>query len=241
MNHFHLCVLCALRGLSLYLCSSVFICGSCFLYDQSVPLTRLTRRFFRRDPVALAQALLGQTLVRVMDDGTELAGRIVEVEAYLGIPDRAAHTFGGRRTARNASMWLDAGHAYVYFTYGMHFCMNITADAAGVPTACLIRALEPLGGLDVMRRLRSGKIDPSRLREVDLCSGPAKLAQAMAIDRTLDGEDLTVSKMLYLRRGQSPGAARITASPRIGVNYAAQWAKKPLRFHIAGSPHVSKK
>ncbi|QNN23585.1 DNA-3-methyladenine glycosylase [Planctomycetales bacterium ZRK34] len=202
---------------------------------------RLTRRFFRRDPVTLAKALLGQTLVRVLDDGAELTGRIVEVEAYLGQPDRAAHTFGGRRTARNASMWLDAGHAYVYFTYGMHFCMNITADGAEVPTACLIRALEPAGGLDVMRRLRSGKIDPARLRDVDLCSGPAKLAQALAIDRTLDGEDLTNSPRIYLRRGRPLAADQIVASPRIGVSYAKEWAQKPLRFHDAASPHISKK
>jgi DNA-3-methyladenine glycosylase len=138
-------------------------------------------------------------------------------------------------------MWLDAGHAYVYFTYGMHFCMNITADGAEVPTACLIRALEPTTGLDVMRRLRSGRIDPVRLRDVDLCSGPAKLTQALAIDRTLDGEDLTISKRLYLRRGQSPGPQAITASLRIGVSYAGEWAKRPLRFHVTGSPYASKK
>jgi DNA-3-methyladenine glycosylase len=89
---------------------------------------RLTRRFFRRDPVTLAQALLGQVLVRRLPDGQELSGKIVEVEAYLGIEDRAAHTFGGRRTPRNASMWGDAGRAYVYFTYGMHWCLNVVSD-----------------------------------------------------------------------------------------------------------------
>ena len=136
---------------------------------------RLTRRFFRRDPVTLAKALLGQVLVRRLPNGQELAGRIVEVEAYLGVEDRASHSYGGRRTKRNASMWLDGGHAYVYFVYGMHWCFNVVSDREEVPTACLIRALEPLVGLDEMRRRRGKE------REDELCSGPAKLAQALGV------------------------------------------------------------
>ena len=199
---------------------------------------RLTRRFFRRDPVTLSKALLGQILVRRLDDGRELAGKIVEVEAYLGIEDRAAHSFGGRRTARNASMWGDGGHAYVYFTYGMHWCVNVVADREEVPTACLIRALEPLRGIEEMRRRRSGKVSPNRLRVTDLCSGPAKLTQALAIDRKLDGVDLVEGGELYIVRGSRsrPGIGR---SPRIGVAYAKEWAGKPLRFFLAGNPHVS--
>src|SRR4051812_37511711 len=102
-------------------------------------MPRHTRRFFRRDPVSLAKALLGQVLVRVTEEGERLAGRIVEVEAYLGAEGAAAHSYKPRRTDRVASMYLDGGHAYVYFTYGMHYCMNIVADRAGVPTACLLR------------------------------------------------------------------------------------------------------
>jgi DNA-3-methyladenine glycosylase len=199
------------------------------------PLTaevRLTRRFYRRDPVTLAKALLGQILVRRLDDGQELAGRIVEVEAYLGVEDRAAHSFRGRRTTRNASMWGEAGHAYVYFTYGMHWCLNVVADREGVPTACLIRALEPLAGIEEMR-LRRG-----RKRDVDLCSGPAKLTQALGIDRTFDGVDLVSSEEIYIARG--PRARPIIRrSPRIGVAYAKEWAAKPLRFFLEGNPHVS--
>jgi DNA-3-methyladenine glycosylase len=197
-------------------------------------ITRLARRFFRRDPVALSRALLGQKLVRVLDDGTRLAGRIVEVEAYLGVEDRAAHTFGGRRTARNASMYLDAGHAYVYFTYGMHWCLNVVSDRPGVPTACLIRALEPIEGIDRMRQHRG------RDNLHDLCSGPAKLTQAMQIDRSLDGVDLTTDPRLFLERGPKVPAEAIIVSPRIGVAYAAQWAAKPLRFFIADHPCVSR-
>jgi DNA-3-methyladenine glycosylase len=194
---------------------------------------RLSRRFFRREPVALCRALLGKTLVRVLDDGTRLAGRIVEVEAYLGVEDRAAHTFGGRRTARNASMWLDAGHAYIYFTYGMHWCLNIVSDRAEVPTACLIRALEPTEGIELMRQHRG------RTRLGDLCSGPARLTQALRIDRSLDGADLTTSAHLFVERGKPVLPAAIALGPRIGVAYAGSWAAAPLRFYIRGHPHVS--
>jgi len=193
---------------------------------------RLTRRFFRRDPVTLAQALLGQILVRKLPDGQELCGKIVEVEAYLGMEDRAAHTFRGRRTARNASMWGDAGHAYVYFTYGMHWCLNVVSDREEVPTACLIRALEPVAGIEEMKRLRG------RERELELCSGPAKLTQALAIEGSLDGADLVEGRELYIIRGPR-SRSRIRRSPRIGVAYAKEWARKPLRFFFEGNPHVS--
>jgi DNA-3-methyladenine glycosylase len=180
----------------------------------------------------LAKALLGQILVRRLEDGRELAGKIVEVEAYLGVEDRAAHSFGGRRTARNASMWGDAGHAYVYFTYGMHWCVNVVADREEVPTACLIRALEPLEGMEEMRKRRGREL------EVELCSGPAKLTQALGIDRALDGVDLVESVNLYIVRGPR-ARPLIRRSPRIGVGYAKEWAGKPLRFYIEGNPHVS--
>lgn len=190
--------------------------------------------------MTLSKALLGQILVRRLDDGQELAGRIVEVEAYLGIEDRAAHSFGGRRTARNASMWGDGGRAYVYFTYGMHWCVNVVADRAEVPTACLIRALEPVRGIEEMRRRRSGKISNGRLRDTDLCSGPAKLTQALAIDGKLDGADLVEGVELYVIRG-SRSRPRIGRSPRIGVAYAKEWAGKPLRIFLENNPYVSGK
>lgn len=194
--------------------------------------SRLTRRFYRRDPVALARALLGQILVRRLPDGRELAGRVVEVEAYLGIEDRAAHSFGGRRTARNASMWGEAGRAYVYFTYGMHWCLNVVSDRAEVPTACLIRALEPLRGIEEMKRRRR------REAATDLCSGPAKLTEALGIDGKLDGLDLVTSRELYLVRG-TPSRQFIGSGARVGVAYAGDWAAKPLRFFLEGNPHVS--
>ena len=200
---------------------------------------RLQRRFFRRDPVTLARALLGRRLVRRLGTGLELAGRIVETEAYLGIPDRAAHSFGGRCTERNRSMWLDGGHVYVYFTYGMHWLLNIVSEREGQPTACLIRALEPLDGAEDMRRNRAGKIPLDRLKDTDLCSGPAKLTEALRINGNLDGLDLVSGEELYLERGRSMTADRIVTNTRIGVTYAREWAKKPLRFYVRDNPNVS--
>lgn len=199
---------------------------------------RIDRTFFRRDPVALAKSLLGQRLVRILPDGTRLSGVIVETEAYLGIMDLAAHTARGRRTARNASMWLEGGHAYVYFTYGMHHCMNIVSQTAGEPTAVLIRALEPVEGIEVMHNHRG----PAARSLRDLCSGPAKVCQAMAIDRTLDGVDLCNSEVMFVERirARTLKAQAIGIGPRIGVAYAGEWAARPLRFWISGNEHVSR-
>ena len=195
--------------------------------------TRLTRSFFRRDPVTLATSLLGQRLIRILNDGTRLTARIVEVEAYLGVADRACHSYVGRRTPRNQNMYLDGGHAYVYFTYGMHWCMNIVSDTTDTPTACLIRALEPIDGIRWMRKHRQ------RDRETDLCSGPAKLTQALAIDRSLDGIDLTRDHRLWIEADATVPPTRIITTPRIGINGAGSWTRRALRFFIRDNPHVS--
>ncbi|MCC6681845.1 MAG: DNA-3-methyladenine glycosylase [Phycisphaeraceae bacterium] len=201
---------------------------------------RPARSFFRRDPVALARALLGQRLVRVLDDGRRLAGTIVETEAYLGLNDAAAHTYRGRRTTRNASMWLDGGHTYVYFTYGMHYCCNVVAQTPGRPTAVLLRAIEPTEGLDLMFERRPAAKHPQNPR--NLCSGPAKLCAALDIDRNLDGEDLQTSSRLFIEqlRARTLPAAAIAVSPRIGVDYAGAWAQKPLRFFCRDNLYVSR-
>ncbi len=187
------------------------------------------------DPVTVARRLLGQRLVRVID-GRRLGGTIVEVEAYLGSEDKAAHTFRGRRTASNASMYLEGGHAYIYFTYGMHHCLNVVTGKAGDGTAVLLRAIEPLEGLKWMFARRS-----AATRDTQLCSGPAKLTQALALSRSEHGVDLARSRQLVierLRRRQLP-AYRVVSTPRIGVGYAGSWARRRLRFHIDGNPHVS--
>lgn len=218
---------------------------------------RLGREFYRRDPVTVAKELLGQRLVRIVD-GRRLAGLIVETEAYLGVGDKAAHSCRGRRTARNNSMWLDGGHAYVYFTYGMHYCFNVVTDRQEIPTAVLVRALEPTEGLEVMAKNRGlltketvekglfGLGEEAGGLEADvlyrLCSGPARLCQAMAIDRRLDGVDLVTSEVFFIERARR-GRLRedqIVCGPRVGVAYAEEWADKPLRFYLRGNRFVSR-
>jgi DNA-3-methyladenine glycosylase len=198
----------------------------------------MTRRFdaYDDDPETVARRLLGQRLVRTLG-GVRLAGTIVEVEAYLGPRDRAAHTYGGRRTARNESMYLGGGHAYVYFTYGIHHCFNVVCGRRDDGTAVLIRALEPTEGLASMFGRR-----PAAKRATDLCSGPGKLTEALALDRALDGVDLRRSRELFVERlrAQAVPARRVARTARIGVGYAGAWARRRLRFFIQGSPHVSR-
>jgi DNA-3-methyladenine glycosylase len=194
---------------------------------------RWTREAYATTPVVLAQALLGQRLVRILPDGTRLAGDIVETEAYLGVRDRAAHSFGGRRTDRNASMYLQAGTAYVYFIYGMHFCFNVVCGAVDEPTAVLVRGLAPVEGLDRMRSLRrKRRKSTAPVRDGELCSGPAKLCAAFDIDRSMDGVDLCSSETLTIERVKGV-RGRVRRTPRIGVDYAGAWAHKPLRWILS--------
>lgn len=193
---------------------------------------RLKRAFFRDDPRTIARALLGHSLVRILDDGTRLSGLIVETEAYLGVRDRAAHTFGGRRTLRNEAMYADGGTAYVYFTYGMHHCFNVVCGRVDDAVAVLIRALEPIEGIEVMQQ--------NRATLTRLTSGPARLCQALAIDRALNRADLTESEHLWIERGRSISPREIAIGPRIGVDYAGAWANRHLRYWVKGNTNVSR-
>ena len=193
---------------------------------------KLKPAFYRRDTVAVAKSLLGKRLVRV-ERGRRLAGRIVEVEAYLGAADAAAHTFGGRRTARNEAMYLPGGHAYVFFVYGMHDCFNVVTKGKDEPEAVLVRALEPVEGVAAMKRFRR------TARERDLSNGPAKLCQALRISRALNGADLS-GREIFIETDLEPASGEIGASPRIGVDYAGEAAAWPLRFFLKGNPFVSK-
>jgi DNA-3-methyladenine glycosylase len=191
--------------------------------------------FYRRPAEEVACDLLGRWLVRELD-GEPLVLRLVEVEAYLGAPDRASHAWGGRRTLRNESLYLPGGYAYVYFIYGMHWCLNAVTGERDVGSAVLIRAGEPVEGEERMAANRGWTRKP---RPGDLAGGPGKLCQALAIDRTLDGVRLDRGE-LRITEGEPVDAAEIAAGPRIGVDYAGEAAAWPLRFAVRGNPHVSK-
>ena len=195
---------------------------------------------FARPTLRVARALLGKILVHRTREGTT-AGRIVEVEAYRGPADRAAHTAGGRRTPRNEVMWGPGGRLYVYFTYGMHYCCNVVTRGAGEPEAVLLRALEPLAGIPLMRRRRG--IEDRRgaggVTDARLCRGPGNLCRAMGIDGALNGADLRSSAVVLLDAAPLP-ARRVAHSPRIGVAYAGTDAELPWRFYVRDSSAVSR-
>jgi DNA-3-methyladenine glycosylase len=186
--------------------------------------------FFRRPTEVVAAELIGKVVVSTVA-GLVTAGRIVETEAYLGYDDPASHGYRHRRNARNAALFGPPGIWYVYLSYGMHWCANLVCQRAGLASAVLLRALEPLDGLDVMRERRG------ELPDKQLCSGPGRLCQALGITRDLDGSTMAGGPVMVLR-GDPVTAASISATPRIGITKAADW---PLRFHLAGSPWTSRK
>jgi len=187
----------------------------------------------------LAVRLLGQRLVRIVG-GLPVGGTIVETEAYVGPEDLAAHSRGGRRTPRNASMYLAGGHAYVYLIYGMHHCFNVVSGPAGHGQAVLVRALRPELGIERMRRARGPRAAAGPAHR--LCSGPGNLARALGIDRDLDGLDLRRSAVLRIERTRRRALPRssLAIGPRIGVASAGSWASAPLRFCVSGEPAVSR-
>ncbi len=199
-----------------------------------------TRARFARPSVELAQALLGALVVRDGPDG-RTSGLIVETEAYAGPEDRASHARAGR-TRRTAPMFGPPGHAYVYLVYGMHSCLNVVAEQDGVAGAVLIRALAPLEGLDLMRERRGAAAGP----DPRLAAGPARLCQALAVDRTLDGHDLVSGGELWVADAPADvsdalAARGIVTGPRVGVAYAgADWAGRPWRFGVRGHPSLSR-
>ena len=188
---------------------------------------RLSRSFYARDPLAVAPDLLNKVLVH-----GDRAGRIVEVEAYRGADDPASHAFRGE-TARTRVMFGPAGHLYVYFSYGMHWCANAVTSADGEAGAVLIRALAPLRGIAEMEASR-----PAARRRVDLANGPAKACQAMGIDGTFDGADLTTrDRGVAIVDDGVPPPPQPATGPRVGISVATDL---PWRFSVPGDPHRSK-
>lgn len=181
----------------------------------------------------VARELLGCLLVRVLA-GERLVVRLVETEAYLGAADRASHAWNGRRTARNGSLYLPPGHAYVYFVYGLHHCLNVVASDEPSGGAVLLRAAEVIEGESTIRRLRG---EPRR-PVARLLAGPALLCQGLGVDRRLDGVRYGAGPLTLLAAEREPGA--IGTSPRIGIDYAGEAAAWPLRFTLSESPALSR-
>lgn len=196
------------------------------------PTPALDRDWFDRPSVDVARDLLGARLVHASPEGT-VGGRIVEVEAYRGPEDRAAHSSRGR-TPRNAVMFGAPGHLYVYLIYGLHHCLNVVAGPGEKPEAVLIRALEIDEGVDLAQVRRGATVPRHRL-----AAGPGNVGQALGVDRTLNGVDLLAGPVFVTPRpGPRP---RLHRGPRIGVDYAGEWAARPLRYWIADDRHVSRR
>jgi len=195
---------------------------------------RLEREFYTRPNVlTVARDLLGRLLVVPDADGTRVSGIIVETEAYRGPADRASHAYGGRRTKRTETMYQRGGTAYVYFVYGMYHQFNVVTNLRDAPHAVLIRALEPLEGIERMRPRRRGRSDR------DLTNGPGRLCMALGIDRRHDGADLLADR-IWIEQGRGQvRASAIASGPRVGIDYAGTWVEKPWRFWIRGNPYVS--
>ena len=189
--------------------------------------------YLRPDVLTVSRDLLGKLLVVPGPNGERVSGKIVEVEAYRGPEDRASHAYGGRRTKRTETMYGTGGVAYVYFVYGMYYQFNVVSNVANVPHAILVRALEPVEGLEIMRARRHSHPDHN------LTNGPGKLCIAMGIDRQLNGADL-LGDRVWLEEFESVSPRRIARGPRIGIDYAQEWIDKPWRFWLRDNRFVSR-
>ncbi|HEV8592400.1 MAG TPA: DNA-3-methyladenine glycosylase [Pyrinomonadaceae bacterium] len=195
---------------------------------------KLSREFFTRpDTVQIANDLLGKLLVVPTADGTRVSGMIVETEAYLGVEDRAAHSYGGRRTARNEITYAEGGHVYVFFVYGMYYQLNFVTGFVDHPYVVLIRAVEPVEGIEIMLERRG------EMKDANLTSGPGKLCIALGIDRRLNGENLSGDK-IWVEDHKKFSTKQIAVGPRVGIDYAGEDVDKLWRFWVNGNPYVSK-
>src|SRR4029079_3162005 len=189
-------------------------------------MKKVPREFYcRPDGLEVARDLLGKKLVVPNRNGARVAGIIVETEAYRGPEDRASHAYGGRRTGRTETMYGLGGTAYVYFVYGMYNQFNVVTNIENAPHAVLIRALQPVEGIELMRKRRHGQPDQN------LTNGPGKLCIAMGIDRKLDAADLLGNKV-WIEEGEKISRARIASGPRIGIDYAAESIGTPSRLSV---------
>jgi len=196
--------------------------------------SRLGRDFFvRPDTLRIARDLLGKLLVVPTSDGTRVSGMIVETEAYLGVMDKAAHSYGGRRTQRNEITYAEGGHVYVFFVYGMYYQLNLVTGLIDHPHVVLIRAVEPVEGIEIMRERRG------TMKDKNLTSGPGKLCIALGITREINGEDLVESERIWVEGHRNLKKSEIASGPRIGIDYAGEFVDMPWRFWLAENTYVS--
>ncbi|EAS05440.1 3-methyladenine DNA glycosylase (macronuclear) [Tetrahymena thermophila SB210] len=200
--------------------------------DDPIP-----KEFYNCCVVDLAQKLIGTYLIRVLDDGTVLKAMIVETEAYKAPLDKACHAYNNKKTEKTKWFWQDGGHLYMYSIYGNNNCMNIVSATKDEPEAVLIRALEPIQGIQVMKKFRGSN---PKLKDKDLTNGPGKLTQAINIDKDYNGHTLFEKGKLYLVKGLDKSAVQIEASKRINIDYAQEWVDKLWRFTLKGNKFVSK-
>ncbi|HRQ68845.1 MAG TPA: DNA-3-methyladenine glycosylase [bacterium] len=196
---------------------------------------RFSSSFFNRDALEVASDLLGHFLVRNIN-GTIVKAMIVETEAYCGAVDKGCHAFGNRRTKRTEAMFLPGGHAYIYLIYGLNYCLNVVTEKKDNPHAVLIRAVEPVEGLDIIKQNRP-KIEKTQ----DLTNGPGKLAKALNIDISLNCCDMVKGNELYLEKNPELPKFSITSATRIGIDYAQGFKDKLWRKYITGNIFVSRK
>ena len=203
-------------------------------------MARLSREFYHQDTLTAARLLLGKYLIRRLDGGEILAGRIMETEAYIGRCDKACHAYNYRRTPRTETLFGPPGRAYIYLIYGMYHCLNFVTEEEGEPAAVLLRAIEPAAGLETMARLRFGDrpLTPQRLRH--LTDGPGKVCRALALTRAENGLDLTGDTLFLCDSPEdaglppfpAPERERVVTGPRIGVDYAEEARDFPWRFRL---------
>jgi DNA-3-methyladenine glycosylase len=196
---------------------------------------KLPREFYlREDTLQVARDLIGKLLVVPTAAGERVSGMIVEAEAYLGEIDKAAHSYGNRRTKRTETMFGIGGTVYIFFIYGMYFQFNVVAGAVGSPHAILIRAVEPVENIEIMRERRG------KMPDKNLTSGPGKLCIAFGIDREFNNADLLGEKV-WVEDFKTFSDAEIQSGKRVGIDYAEEFAEKPWRFWLRDNPHVSRR
>ncbi|CCU79130.1 DNA-3-methyladenine glycosylase II [Halanaerobium saccharolyticum subsp. saccharolyticum DSM 6643] len=195
---------------------------------------KLDYDFYQNDAVTAAKDLLGKIIVREIN-GQKIMTKIVDTEAYMGAEDKASHAYNNKKTKRTKTMFGKGGLAYIYLIYGMYHCFNVVTAVKDDPHAVLIRAVEPVAGLELIKKNRG--IKSSNIE--DLTNGPGKLSQALKIDKSLDGCDLVKSNKLYLL-DQENYDFKIEAAPRVNIDYAEEYKDKLWRFYIRGNKFISK-